>query len=98
MTTIEVSSDIVLYSYSDSESYVSSTTHYTPFPSLTAIEKQKILDVCYAQRIVPILEERSSEALSDKVDYHAQPIEEPIEELIDAAQSDDKQNGCCLLL
>ena len=56
MTTIEVSSDIVLYSYSDSESYVSSTTHYTPFPSLTAIEKQKILDVCYAQ------------ALSDHVD------------------------------
>lgn len=46
MTTIEVSSDVVLYSYNDSESYVSSTTHYTPFPSLTAIEKQKILDIC----------------------------------------------------
>ena len=78
MTTIEVSSDIVLYSYSDSESYVSSTTHYTPFPSLTAIEKQKILDVCQ-----PINEPMNKE---------------PIEELIDAAQSDDKQNGCCLLL
>ena len=82
MTTIEVSSDIVLYSYSDSESYVSSTTHYTPFPSLTAIEKQKIIDVCYAEKNV----------------VKEQPIEEPIEELIDAAQSDDKQNGCCLLL
>ena len=43
---IENTSDIVLYSYSDDSSYVSSTTKYTPFPSLTAIEKQRILDIC----------------------------------------------------
>ena len=40
----ENTSDIVLYSYSDDSSYVSSTTRYTPFPSLTNMEKQKILD------------------------------------------------------
>ena len=39
----ENTSDIVLYSYSDDSSYVSSTTRYTPFPSLTNMEKQKIL-------------------------------------------------------
>ena len=39
----ENTEDIVLYSYSDDSSYVSSTTRYTPFPSLTNMEKQKIL-------------------------------------------------------
>ena len=43
----ENTEDIVLYSYSDDSSYVSSdTSKYTPFPSLTNIEKQKIIEIC----------------------------------------------------
>lgn len=77
--------DIVLYSYNtDSDSYVSSTTRYTPFPSLTNMEKQKILDICHAQP-------------QAQLECAKHPIEEPINEEANEP-IDYKHVGCCLIL
>ena len=98
----ENTSDMVLYSYSDDSSYVSSTTRYTPFPSLTNMEKQKILGSFADPRMRTSLCESNKvrEICNNNVTHtNEQEISEiyKIEE-VDKQESVTKDShGCCYI-
>ena len=77
---------------SDDEDYVSTTmSHYTPFPSLTEIQKQQIDEFChnYTHEIVIQSDENQIEGNPVNDESAKQPEDEQVEL---------KKHGCCLLI